>query len=218
MFQKKNEPAELDQGELAGEAEHTKKPNWIKISIIANLVFFGLILAAGGTGFVIHKSDTNPQFCGSCHLMQNNVDSYLNGNTLDHVHAEADVQCKECHADYSLVDEISAGFKFITASYTIVSADNPHLPKMEYEDEMCLRCHISNEYLADQTDFLVRNPHLNHWTSLNCSDCHISHGEQIDYCGECHDNGGQRLTGDPIIPRVDNPWASGEDSASAPSE
>ncbi len=218
MFRKKSNPTEPDREDQSNQSEPKKKPSWFKISIVVNLVLFVFILGATGSGFVIHQSDTNPQFCRSCHLMQNNVDSYLTGNTLDQVHAQANVQCKECHADYSVADEIKSGVRYVTGNYAIVSADYPHLAKMEYDDDMCLQCHISDEYLASQTDFLVRNPHLNHWASLKCHDCHISHGEQIDYCGECHDNGGQRMTGGPVIPRADNPWESGEGSTDAPSE
>ncbi len=54
-------------------------------------------------------------------------------------------------------------------------------------DKMCLKYHISYEHIANQTDYLVRNPHLNHWPEPACRTCHVSHGEQIDYCSECDD-------------------------------
>jgi len=72
---------------------------------------------------------------------------------------------------------------------------------------MCTQCHISGDYLAAQTDFLVRNPHESHWPNLKCVDCHMSHENQVNYCGRCHDNGGQRLVEMPIVPRANNPWA-----------
>ena len=31
-----------------------------------------------------------------------------------------------------------------------------------------------------------------------CLQCHISHGEQVDYCSSCHENGGQRMIEDPV--------------------
>jgi len=193
-----------------------KKRNWLKISFIVNIVIFALIVVGGVSGYVIHQSDTNPQFCGLCHVMQKNVASYTSGNTLDHVHAQAGVQCKQCH-DYSLGAEITSGIKYITGDYAVVSASNPVLPKQKYDDAMCLKCHISPSYVASQTDYLEKNPHQSHWTDLKCSTCHISHGQQVDYCGSCHDNGGQRLTGAAITPRAKNPWASGAGSKDAPS-
>jgi cytochrome c nitrite reductase small subunit len=198
LFKKKTNPSVVVPGEK-------KKTNWFKISIIANIV---IIL---GIGFalisveIIHQSDTNPAFCKTCHLMDSHVDSYLNGNTLDNVHAQAGVQCKECHSEYKIPQEIASGIKFITGNY------DPELPRRKYGDENCLQCHISMDHLADQTDYLERNPHLSHFGDLACRTCHISHGEQIDYCGQCHDNGGQRMTGGEIIPRAVNPLAPGSE-------
>jgi nitrate/TMAO reductase-like tetraheme cytochrome c subunit len=193
----------------------SKKTNWLKISMIVNGVVFGLIVIGLISGYVIHQSDTNPQFCGLCHVMQKNVQSYLSGRSLDSVHAQAGVQCKQCH-DYPLTAEIASGIKFLIGDYEVMSVDNPVLPKKKYSDEMCLKCHISPSYVASQTDFLAKNPHQSHWTDLKCSTCHISHGEQVDYCDKCHDNGGQRLTGAAVKPRSINPWATGAGSKDAP--
>jgi cytochrome c nitrite reductase small subunit len=180
-----------------------KKPNWLKISLITNIVLVAVAVIGLSGMAVIHQSDTNPEFCATCHLMQSRVDSYLTSTNLDHVHAQAGVQCKECH-DYSIPDEIESGIKYITGNY------NPDLPRRKFGDEMCLQCHISMDYMATQTDYLVRNPHLNHWPDMRCTICHVSHGEQVDYCSDCHDNGGQRMTGGAIIPRAENPWAPSE--------
>jgi len=182
-----------------------KKPNWFKISLFANILFMiGIGLYAGGAA-VIHQSDTNPQFCALCHVMRPNVESYTSGHTLDNVHAQAGVECKECH-DYPLAAEIESGLKYITGNYYIDGATG-EIPKREFGDEMCTKCHGDMDKLANQTDYLRRNPHLSHNTDLQCGECHLSHAEQSDYCGQCHDNGGQRMTGGEIIPRADNPWA-----------
>ena len=183
------------------ERKETKKPrNWLKISLMFNI---GLIVVAGiflGALEVLHQSDTNPQFCGICHNMDRYVKSYTTSNNMDNVHALAGVQCKQCHSAYGIPEEIASGIKFITGNY------DKEMPQRKFDDDMCNQCHISNDYLANQTDFLKRNPHLNHWPDLKCRHCHISHGEQIDYCSKCHDNGGQRMTGGEIIPRANNPF------------
>ncbi len=186
-----------------------------KILWAANIVLVLVIVLGLSAAAIIHESDTNPELCRTCHLMEAHVDSYLTSNNLDHVHEQAGVECKECH-DYSIEAEITSGIKYITGDYDVVSASNPELIRRTFSDEMCLKCHISYEHIADQTDYLVRNPHLSHWPSPACRTCHVSHGEQIDYCSECHDNGGQRLVGAPIVPRVENPWQSGEGSPDAP--
>lgn len=188
---------------------------WRRILLAAN-VGLVLVIAVGVSALaIIHESDTNPNLCRTCHLMEAHVDSYLTSNNLDHVHEQAGVECKECH-NYPVEAEIASAIKYITGDYDVVSASNPELIRRTFDDAMCLKCHISYEHIANQTDYLERNPHLSHWPSPACRTCHVSHGEQIDYCAECHDNGGQRLVGAPIVPRVENPWQTGEGSPDAP--
>ncbi len=175
-----------------------KKPNLTKILLIANIAIVVVVVIIFSGMAVVHQSDTNPSFCGTCHIMQPNVNSYLTGHTLDNVHAQANVECKDCH-DYPVSAEISSGINFLVGNYEVNSEGT--LNKRTYTDEMCLECHISQEYLAETTDYLFRNPHNSHWGFMPCSNCHLSHGEQVDYCASCHDNGGQRMTGDPIEDR-----------------
>jgi hypothetical protein len=174
------------------------KPNWVKISIGANIavVTIAVLLAAGF--YVVHLSNTSPQFCGTCHIMQPNVTSYLTSSNLDHVHQQAGVQCKECH-DYPLSAEISSGINFISGNYTVDQSGN--LKQVKFSDAMCTKCHISEQHVAQLTDYLSKNPHDSHNWELPCNTCHISHGQQIDYCAQCHDNGGQRMIGQPIQSR-----------------
>jgi nitrate/TMAO reductase-like tetraheme cytochrome c subunit len=186
-------------------ATHPRQWNWLKVSMGANFVILGIVVIGLGGMEVIHQSDTNPQLCRMCHIMSDHVDSYLHGTNLDSVHAKANVECKDCH-DYPIPAEIRSGINFITGNYYV--EDDGSLVKMKFGDEMCLQCHISTEHVANQTDYLVRNPHLTHITDLQCGDCHISHGQQVDTCSECHENGGQRMVGGEIIPRADNPWAN----------
>ncbi len=168
----------------------TKKQIWTIIGIVVAI----LVVAGGATGgYLIHLSNTSPEFCGTCHIMDRNVDSYLTSNDLDNVHSQANVQCKDCH-NYPVSAEISSGIAYVLGNYT-VDAQGELLP-VTYDNEMCLKCHISYENLAKSTDFLYRNPHKNHQGDLECKTCHVSHGEQIDYCSTCHDNGGQRMVGD----------------------
>jgi hypothetical protein len=126
--------------------------------------------------------------------MQRNVTSYLTGPNLDHVHEQAEVQCKDCH-DYPIPVEIKAGFDSLTGNYTVDKDGD--LPQMKFSDTMCTKCHISEQYVAQLTDFLARNPHDSHNGELPCNTCHVSHGAQIDYCATYHDNGGQRMIGQP---------------------
>ncbi len=177
------------------KVKKSKKQIWTIVGIVAAV----LVVAGVGTGaYLVHLSDTSPEFCATCHVMEKNVNSYLTSNDLDNVHSQANVQCKECH-DYPIPAEITSGIRYLTGNYT-VGTDGELLP-VAYDDDMCLQCHISYEHVANSTDFLYRNPHDSHNGQLECKTCHVSHGDQIDYCGTCHENGGQRIIGEEIVNR-----------------
>ena len=201
MFKKKTKTEELEQENHENQQpKKEKKFNWFKFSIIANIVLVAGVGVALASMAILHQSDVNPNFCSTCHIMEPYVDSYLTSNHLDNVHAQANVQCKQCHSDYDIPAEIESGIKFITGNY------DKDMPQRRFDDHVCTQCHISMEFLAKTTDYLRRNPHASHWPDLKCRSCHISHGEQIDYCSECHENGGQRMIEDEYFPRVDNPY------------
>ena len=165
----------------------SKKELGLTIGII---LAFVLVAGVGTGGFLVHLSNTSPEFCSTCHLMERNVNSYLTSNHLDNIHYQANVQCKGCH-DYPVVAEVTSGVNYLIGNYSV--GTDGELLQVSYSDDMCLQCHISNEYLANATDLLPRNPHDNHNEDLTCKDCHISHDNQIDFCSSCHDNGGQRM-------------------------
>ena len=196
MADEKNEPVKNE----AVKPTVKKGANWLKISIIANIVL--IIAAVGGLIALelLHQSDTNPKFCATCHIMAKNVDSYLTGTNLDHVHELAGVQCKQCH-NYPVSAEIASGIKFITGNYE-VGADG-QLAKRKYDDSMCLKCHISYDFVSARTEDLDKNPHNSHLGQLPCSTCHVSHGEQVDYCAQCHDHGDQEMIKAPDAPKTE---------------
>lgn len=127
------------------------------------------------------------------------VDAFASGRDLDAAHARAGVPCTGCHAGYTFAVRAKTA-----ALYALGVVGAP--TRRRYGDAMCNACHVSLERQAQKTDFLTRNPHRSHWPELACVDCHVGHGRQIDFCDGCHDNGGQRLTGDPVSPRAPNPW------------
>ncbi len=182
------------------ESRNKPKRNWLRISIFGNLLLIVIGLASFAGMYTLNLTNTSPEFCANCHVMEKNVKSYLTSSNMDNAHKQANVGCKDCH-DYPIPDEIASAVKYVTGDY------DQELRQRKFPDAMCTKCHISMTYVAQQTDYLRRNPHLSHWPNLRCGVCHISHGEQVDYCSKCHDNGGQRMVGSPIIPRAENPWA-----------
>lgn len=183
------------------DKEQRKRKNIGSGGIAFITILFINVVVIGGFG-VDRYSRQNPEFCSICHNMQSHVETYTSSNMLDNIHFQAGVGCKDCHSNYTLLDEMTSMWRYVTGDYENVMA------KRKFDDAMCTACHISMDYLAANTDYLVRNPHQSHWPDVRCGACHLSHDRQVDYCSRCHDNGGQRLTGDPIVPRVENPWAS----------
>jgi hypothetical protein len=161
--------------------------------ILLNIVVF--------TAFAIERrSRTDAEFCGSCHNMTAHVESYLGSNHMDAAHRRAKVGCKDCHADYTLVDELRSVVNYVRGDF------NEVFPRHKFSDEMCNGCHVGLDHQAAKTDHLRRNPHRGHYPDLRCGACHLAHARQVDYCGRCHDNGGQRMTGDPVVERARAPW------------
>jgi len=184
--------------EVAKETKKVKKTKKQIWTIVGIVVLALAVIGAGTGGYLVHLSNTSPEFCATCHVMEKNVTSYLTSNDLDNVHSQANVACKDCH-DYPVPAEVASGVNYLLGNYT-VGTDGELMP-VTYDNDMCLQCHISYEHVANSTDFLERNPHDSHNGELECKTCHVSHGDQINYCGTCHDNGGQRMVGDEIADR-----------------
>jgi len=168
--------------------ETTKKPGRAKRIIIIAVLVIGVLAIGGVIG--IEAAHNNAEFCSICHNMEDHVDSYVSGKSMDNVHAQAGVRCIDCHTDYTLFDQANSLIHYVTGNY------DKRMPQQQYDESMCLKCHISLAYQAESTRHLVRNPHESHWPNLTCGQCHLSHDKQRDYCSRCHDNGGQIMTDD----------------------
>ena len=166
-------------------------------ALILLLLFNGAVLAA----FTIERrSRSDAEFCAGCHNMTAHVDSYLNSSHMDNAHRRAKVGCKDCHADYTVIDEVRSVVAYVLGDYEEV------FRRRKFGEDMCTGCHIGIEYQAVRTDFLARNPHRGHYPDLRCGACHLAHAKQVDLCGSCHDNGGQRMTGERAVTRAAAPW------------
>ncbi len=165
------------------------------------LVLLLLLNAAVLAAYSIdQKSRSHAEFCARCHNMAAHVDSYLSSNHMDSAHRRANVGCKDCHADYTMIDEVRSVVAYVMGDYEKV------FRRRKFDEEMCTGCHVGIEYQAARTDFLARNPHRGHFPDLRCGACHLAHAKQVDLCGSCHDNGGQRMTGEPVVVRAVAPW------------
>ncbi|NTW28247.1 MAG: cytochrome c3 family protein [Coriobacteriia bacterium] len=171
----------------AKPAKKKRKTLWIVLAVV--LV---VLVAAGIAGWKWHES---PKFCSTvCHkVMAPYVDSYYNSNFLVRIHAESDVTCLDCH-EPTISEQVTEVISYVSGNY------KTPLVQRKYSDDMCLKCHISMTELAKNTSELDRNPHEDPHQDDKCSTCHKSHAAQVDYCGKCHDNGGQEMVTYPWTP------------------
>jgi len=167
------------------------------------IVAAGLLVAIAVAAIAVERLYSSaPEGCAGCHVMRRYVESFNAGRDLDAAHARASVGCYDCHQGYSLPTRARTA-----ALYAFGAVGAPS--RRRYDDAMCDRCHVSMGHVAGHTDLLFRNPHRSHWLELACADCHLAHAAQFDFCSQCHDNGGQRMIGDPVVSRAPNRWWDG---------
>ena len=85
-------------------------------------------------------------------------------------HAKAGVECADCHA----ADKSKKAAK---------------PDAMNVSREQCAECHKVEKLVKKTADVKPQNPHTSpHWgTEMECSACHVQHGEPVNYCANCHD-------------------------------
>lgn len=85
-----------------------------------------LITAARFCGFaILSRISANPAFCVSCHNMQPEYDSYVQGDLLARKHADAGVTCHDCH-EPTMLQQMNEGWLFVTGNY-----ENPMPPVIQ---------------------------------------------------------------------------------------
>lgn len=146
-----------------------------------------LIVALTGVGYLVFHD--SPTFCNAvCHNpMDKYVENYYEGNDMARIHMEANVLCVDCH-EPEFSQQIEEGVLWLTGDFQ----NNPDM-MTDFDNDACLKCHISEEFQAAKTDALKLNPHADAHQKLQCTDCHRSHREQVNYCNTCHSNQGQRM-------------------------
>lgn len=166
-----------------------KKP-FVWIAGLPTAVVVVLLLAVGATGVAAYNYHDSPEFCGTCHIMQSYVDTYVDDEMhyLANKHAAAGVTCMDCHSDYELPDQVDGLITYIEGDY------RDPLRRRKFDNEMCFGCHNHDSYeeIAARTATIWelaanRNPHDSpHYENLECNVCHRSHRESEIYCSECH--------------------------------
>ncbi len=170
-----------------GKKKHPSVLPWTLLIVFVAVTF----LAVAGL-----KWHEQPGFCATfCHeTMGSYLENYEEGDGLARIHKEANVTCLDCH-EPSIQQQASEAMAQITGDYSVP------LRQRSFDDEMCLKCHISTEHLQAKTDLLEKDPHGGNITghqSFTCNNCHKSHTDQVNQCSRCHDPGNQRMITYPL--------------------
>ena len=144
-----------------------------KFIIIIGIVVLLIVVNVGAL-----KYTSTPGFCGSCHYMEESVDSW---EVSEHY---AVTTCLDCHSDPGMIGYLMAKMNGLKELYVHVTSDitraDVEAMDVHVNPESCLQCH--EQVKDDGTHQLHAN--------MNCEDCHIGigHGADVDLidCGECH--------------------------------
>ena len=172
-----------------------KKRVWIP------LVLLVIIIAFAGVAWNYHD---NPQFCGTCHIMDPYLESWESPPLLANAHSEDDLACLDCHP-FDIGQSTKEVVVFVLGNY-----EQP-LDKRKFEKEWCFDCHEHGSYeqIIEITEPMFegvgRNPHNSHHGEIECYICHRMHDESIDFCSQCHD---------PVTER--DGWITWEESQTSP--
>ena len=143
---------------------------WI---IIIGIVVLLIVVNVGAL-----KYTSTPGFCGSCHYMEESVESW---EESEHYAATT---CLDCHADPGTIGYLMAKMNGLKELYVHVTSDigreDIEAMDVDVNPDSCLQCH---EQVKDD------GTHQLH-ASMDCGECHLDmgHGESVDLvdCGDCH--------------------------------
>ncbi len=144
---------------------------------------FLIILALIGVLAVLSIMGSNyyasqPEFCGSCHMMKNYYDSWKSSK-----HGEEDIACLACHYAPETMYDIDANFKGLREFFTYFSfgGGEIRMPR-KIRDLSCMTsdCHPKEKFLDKKIDFTEKVPfiHKTHeektieGQKLHCDTCH----------------------------------------------
>lgn len=138
-----------------------------------------VVLLAGGSLAMVTVEKIPQLACSPCHVMAPYVEAYEESDLLAHAHAQAQVNCIDCHEN-GIDDKIQETVWYVTDDF-----DDPPL-KRAFPNEMCTKCHKDIDQIVAKTDFGDANPHNSHLGDLVCSDCHKMHAKSHAKCADCH--------------------------------
>ena len=152
--------------------------------IVVIAVLLGIVVVGGVGAVGLWTYHEQPQFCGTCHIMDPYLESWQSSDYGAAAHAAADVTCLECHVP-TVEQQVNELVVYMQGDFTVP------LEELEVADEFCYDCHLPNEHTSYEeviqlTAGLELNPHDSHLGEMDCATCHKTHRASEDYCAQCH--------------------------------
>ena len=100
--------------------------------------------------------------------------------------------CQTCHAKGSpqaLTGKLPMAHAHALAGVDCVACHGKGKPEI-VEIDKCSTCHALDALVA-KTAGMKHNPHTSphYGKTLDCTNCHVSHGKPVDFCEQCHSFG-----------------------------
>ncbi len=163
---------------------------WATRTLIAVVVF---IPASIAFTFLAFEASSQPQFCGSCHIMAPYYESWKHSN-------HNTVACVECHIPPGITSEFRKKYEALSMVARYFTGTYSTNPWTEVDDQSCLRsgCHAKRVLMGQelyQGVLFDHQPHLvemRRQKQLRCTSCHsqIVQGSHIAVtpttCFLCH--------------------------------
>lgn len=151
------------------------------------------VLVVAGAGFLVWHEQ--PSFCNAiCHSpMDPYVEGYYEDAGLNsYAHQVENVTCLQCH-EPKLDEQIQEGLHWVAGDFEVDETGMLKTVGVRSDAAMCATegCHNFDEVVAATENWGGEegvNPHESHQGyAIDCSNCHVVHGQSMMYCNTCHD-------------------------------
>jgi len=155
---------------------------------------FGVVLVYAC--IIAYSYFETPEFCGSCHSMQHEYETYKNpGNSImGKAHLENETSCSDCHNSPGLAGAIYSkgkGAFWAVKEYT----GTANVGDAELSNENCIRCH--DELRLNKKIEAVEGEKEHYKEGKKCYDCHTVHSGTFGFskkgCLACHNMSEEQL-------------------------
>lgn len=142
------------------------------------IVFFSILIVVLYVLFQVgYYATSTPQFCGSCHEIQNYVTSWESS-------AHTTINCLECHQPSGELGKFHAKARGLNYVFQHFSGDYTIPTEAPIFEQNCIQCHLGDSKQHPNALRMNNTSKVNHYEiikqSRSCLDCHRETGHSVD--------------------------------------